>query len=134
MAIGGAYYPKELLLEAIPNIPSLDFFLDPGLIEDAEDSDALLATVLCSAYPGNVAMRSKENKRNFRLLVRLNGLVLSYIDIYSRFIAILCIVTIPVCGKLYIHTYIYIYNIHIDLHLLSIDSYGMHSCIATLTI
>ena len=82
MAIGGAYYPKELLLEAIPNIPSLDFFLDPGLIEDAEDSDALLATVLCSAYPGNVAMRSKENKRNFKLLVRLNGLVLSYIDIF----------------------------------------------------
>lgn len=38
-----------------------------SLIEDAEDSDALLATVLCSAYPGNVAMRSKENKRNFKL-------------------------------------------------------------------
>eukprot|EP00435_Cladocopium_sp_Y103_P023570 s2577_g5.t1 len=39
-----------------------------SLIEDAEnDSDALLATVLCSAYPGNVAMRSKENKRSFKL-------------------------------------------------------------------
>jgi hypothetical protein len=107
VGIGGAYYPKELLLEAIPNIPCRDFFLDPGLIEDAEDSDALLATVLCSAYPGNVAMRSKENKRNFKLLVRLNGLVLSYIDLCSRFIAILCIVTIPVCGKLYIYKYIY---------------------------
>ena len=31
------------------------------------EGDALLATVLCSAYPGNVAMRSSE-KRSFKRL------------------------------------------------------------------
>ncbi|CAK9085047.1 unnamed protein product, partial [Durusdinium trenchii] len=31
------------------------------------DLEALLATVLCSAYPGNIAMRSQENRRNFNL-------------------------------------------------------------------
>lgn len=39
---------------------------DPPLEADplAGDADALLATVLCSAYPGNIAMRS--NDRNFK--------------------------------------------------------------------